>query len=123
MLLTRQKGTKMTPNKVIERIDEVKPNPYSEETKLGWMSELDGMVKRLVIQELESDIKPYIYPEDMDSELLIKYPFDSLYMAYVEARIDFYNHEYGNYNNSAMVFENAFTEYKKAYIREHPAKG
>ena len=113
----------MTPNKVIERIDDVKPNPYSEETKLGWMSELDGMVKRLVIQESESDIKPYRYPEDMDSELLIKYPFDSLYMAYVEARIDFYNHEYGNYNNSAMVFENAFTEYKKAYIREHPAKG
>ena len=112
----------MTPNKVIERIDDVRPNPYSEETKLGWISELDAMVRRLVIQEPESDIKPYIYPDDMDSELLLKCPFDSLYMAYVEARIDFYNREYGNYNNSAMVFENAFNEYKKAYIREHAAK-
>lgn len=111
----------MTPNKAIEIVDGLRPNSYSEEAKLGWISDLDGMVKRLVIQE--SEVIPYSYPEDMDKELLISAPFESLYSLYLETMIDYHNREYGNYNNSAAMFEARFTEYKKAYIREHPARG
>jgi hypothetical protein len=110
----------MTPNKVIERVDSVRPNSYDEELKLSWISELDGMVKGLVMQEGEAE--PYKYPEDMDKELLISFPYDDLYGLYVESMIDYYNREYGNYNNSATMFGDKFTEYKKAYIREHRAK-
>jgi hypothetical protein len=137
----------MTPNKVIEKIDRLKPNSYSEEDKMGWINELDGMVKRLVFQwdegyiaelktkrdfgqiteeeynDLIEKAKPYEYPKDMNKELLIPFPFDDTYALYLEAKIDYYNREYGNYNNSAMMFETQFNEYKKAYIREHPAKG
>jgi hypothetical protein len=111
----------MTPNKVIESVDSIRPNAYGEEVKLGWLSTIDGMVKRLVHQEKE--IAPYVYPDDMDKELLIPYPFDSVYGLYLESMIDYYNREYGNYNNSAMLFEARFNEYKKAYIREHMARG
>lgn len=111
----------MTPSKAIESVDRIRPNSYDTETKLGWISELDGMVNRLVIQNNEA--QPYRYPEDMDIELLIPYPYENLYQLYVEAKIDFYNREYGNYNNSVTVFESLFREYKKAYIREHPARG
>lgn len=111
----------MTPNKVIEIVDGIRTNTYSEEQKLSWISDLDGMVKRLVMQE--DDVKQYSYPEDMDRELLIEAPFDSLYTMYVEAMIDYYNREYANYNNSAVMFDGRFTEYKKLYIREHQAKG
>ena len=111
----------MTPNKVIERVDGKRPNAYDEETKLDWISKFDGTVKKLVMQEDEA--VQYSYPEDMDKELLVSAPFEDLYELYVESMIDYYNREYGNYNNSAMMFESQFTEYKKAYIREHPAKG
>lgn len=111
----------MTPNKAIEYVDNIRPNSYSEEIKLGWISDLDGMVKRLVIQD--ENVTPYNYPEDMDKVLLIPAPFENLYTLYLESMIDFYNREYGNYNNSAMMFEDRFTEYKKSYIREHRAKG
>lgn len=111
----------MTPNKVIEIVDTIRPNPYSEEMKLRWISELDGMVKRLVFQEDEAT--PYVLPDDLDKELLISHPYENLYQLYIEAKIGFYNREYGNYNNSAMAFETLFAEYKKAYIREHPARG
>ena len=110
----------MTPNKVIEQVDNIRPNSYDEEVKLGWISDLDGMVKRLVFQD--DDTVTYSYPEDMDRELLIKAPYENLYAFYIEAMIDFYNREYGNYNNSVAMFEHRFTEYKKAYIREHPAR-
>ena len=70
----------MTPNKAIEIVDRLKPNPYSEEDKLRWINELDGMVQRLVIQT--DNVTRYVYPEDMDKELLIPAPFENLY-AYI----------------------------------------
>ena len=111
----------MTPNKAIEIIDGLRPNTYSEEDKLRWINELDGMVQKLVVQS--DEIKEYSYPEDMDKELLIPAPFENVYPLYLEAKIDYQNREYGNYNNSVMMFESQFTEYKKAYIREHKARG
>ena len=115
----------MTANKVIERVDKIRPNPYTEEQKLEWINNLEEMVQRLVIQSKE--IKSLSYPEDMDKELLIAAPFENLYSLYLESMIDYYNREYGNYNNSALMFETRFTEYKKAYIRgesvKHTASG
>lgn len=111
----------MTPNKAIEIVDRVKINSYSEEDKLRWISDLDGMVQRLVIQT--DKIKQYSYPEDMDKELLIAAPFENLYILYLEAQIDYHNREYGNYNNSAIMFETQYSEYKKDYIRHNRAKG
>lgn len=105
----------MTANKIIERVDAIRPNSYSEEQKFGWINKLEEMVQRLVIQS--SEINSLAYPEDMDKELLIPAPFDDLYDLYLESMIDYYNREYGNYNNSALMFESRFTEYKKAYIR------
>ena len=111
----------MTPNKAIEIVDRLKPNTYTEEDKLRWINELDGMVQRLVFKE--STVKEYVYPDDMDKELLMPAPFDDCYTLFLEAKIDYYNREYANYNNSAMMFEAQFSEYKKAYIRENPVKG
>ena len=137
----------MTPNKAIEIIDRLKPNIYTDEDKLRWINELDGMVKRLVFQwdkkyfkelktqyeknqiteeeynEILDKAKPYSYPEDMVRELLIPAPFDDSYTLFLEAKIDYYNREYGNYNNSAMMFEAQFSEYKKDYIRHNQARG
>ncbi len=110
----------MTPNKVIVHIDEVRPNAYDDETKLKWISDLDGMVKRLVMQETET--VDYKFPEDLDTELLVPAPFDSVYALYVASMLDFHNKEYPNYNNSALMFQTRFDEYKKAYLREHTPK-
>lgn len=111
----------MTPNKAIEVVDRLKPNSYSEEDKLRWINELDGMVQRLVFQN--DDVTQYSYPEDMDKELLVEAPFDDVYTLFLEAKIDYHNREYGNYNNSAMMFEEQYSEYKKDYIRKHQARG
>lgn len=110
----------MTANKVIELVDAIRPNSFSEEQKFGWINDLEGMVQELVIQT--DEVKPLAYPEDMDKELLISAPFDNVYGLYLESMIDYYNREFGNYNNSAMMFETRFDEYKKAYIRAHRAK-
>ena len=112
----------MTPNKAIETIDRLRPNLYSEEDKVGWINELEGMVQRLVFQKKEKDIEKCVYPDDMDKELIIPAPFDDVYTLFLEAKIDYYNREYTNYNNSATMFEAQFGEFKKLYIRENPVE-
>lgn len=111
----------MTPNKAIETVDRLKPNSYNEEDKLGWINELEGMVQRLVIQT--DEVKELAYPDDMDKELLIPAPYDDVYGKFLEAKIDYYNREYDHYNNSAIVFETRYSEYKKDYIRNNQARG
>ena len=111
----------MTPNKAIEIVDRLKPNTYDDEDKLRWINELEGMVQRLVLQS--DKIDQLAYPEDMSKELLIPSPYDDAYTLFLEAKIDYYNKEIGNYNNSAMMFEAQFSEYRKDYIRNHRAKG
>lgn len=111
----------MTPNKAIEIVDRLKPNSYGDEDKLRWINELEGMVQRLVIQS--DEVKELTYPDDMDKELIIPAPFDDSYTLFLEAKVDYYNKEIGNYNNSAMMFEAQFSEYKKDYIRHNRVKG
>ena len=110
----------MTANKVIELVDSIRPNPYSEELKFSWINNLEELVQKLVV--MSPEINTMAYPDDMDKELMITAPFDNLYQLYLETMIDFYNREYGNYNNSALMFDSRFTEYKKAHIRENSVK-
>jgi len=112
----------MTPNKIIEQIDNMAPNTFREEDKLQWISELDGMVQRTVWQLPHEETISYAYPQDMDRELLIPSPFDNVYALYVKAMIDYHNGEFEKYNASAQMFHTRFEDYKKAYIRENMPK-
>lgn len=109
----------MTANKAIERIDRLKPNAYGEEDKFSWLSDLEGMIQRTVFQRNEDEIVKMAYPDDMDKELLVPFPYEEIYPMYLAAQIDYENREYANYNNAAMNFNDRFSEYKKLYIMEH----
>ena len=110
----------MTINKVIEHVDKVKINPYGDEEKYRWISELDGMVRRTVMQE--GGTFAYNYPDDGDTVLIVPYPYDGIYIHWLEAKIDFYDKRYEDYNNTLLMFHTLFEEYKKAYIRENMPK-
>ena len=110
----------MTPNKVSESVDKVKINAYEPEEKFRWISELDGMIRRVVMQE--DGAVGYCYPDDEDTDLLVPFPFDNIYPLYIEAMISLHNKEYNEYNNEIQVFNARLEEYKKAYIRENMPK-
>ena len=109
-----------TPNKVIEYVNHVKVNAFEEEEKFHWLCDLDGMVKRVVMQDGES--VDYRYPQDMDTQLLIPHPYEGLYALYLQAMISLNEKNYNDYNNALLAFDTQFAEYKKLYIREHRPK-
>lgn len=106
----------MTMNKVIEYVDRVKPNVYTDEDKYRWINTLEGMVCRQVMQREEPE---YNLPDDADEPLLVEHPFDDLYGLYVMSMIDFHNNEFDHYNNTTHMFQTRYEQYKVWYIQRH----
>lgn len=111
----------------IDKIDDLKHNTYSQDDKVGWLSRLDSMVKRLVIDTHEGgegvNFTGYTADTDPDTELLIPEPFDEAYLRWMEAQIDYHNGEYAKYNNSIEMFNTAWQGFQNYYNRNHMPKG
>lgn len=117
----------MTIIEAINQIDSLKHNTYSQEQKVQWLSRLDSMVKRLIIDTHEGgeDVTFTGYGDatDLHTEMLIPAPFDEMYLRWLESQIDYTNGEYGKYNNAIVMFNTSWKEYQNYYNRTHMPKG
>lgn len=117
----------MTIIEAINQIDSLKHNTYTQADKVKWLSRLDSMVKRLIIETHEGgeyvDFYGYDDTTDLDTDLLIPEPFDDAYLRWMEAQIDYTNGEYDKYNNSVEMFNSVWKDYQNYYNRTHMPKG
>lgn len=111
----------------IDQIDSLKHNTYSRRDKILWLSRLDSMVKRLIIDTHEGGedvvFENYTDTTDLETELLVPAPFDEIYLRWLEAQIDYANGEYGKYNNSILMYQASYDGYANYYNRNHMPKG
>ena len=111
----------------INRIDALKHNTYSQPDKIDWLSRVDHMIKRHIIDTHEGaeDVSFNGYNEDTDlnTELLAPPPYDEMYLRWMEAMIDYHNGEYGKYNNAVEMFNTSYESYQRYYNRTHMPKG
>ena len=113
----------MTILEAITRIDTLKPNNYTLIDKVRWLSVLDGIIKKEIIDTHEGgdDVVFNGYDEAtlQETELLVPAPYDDIYINWLESQIDYANAEYGKYNNSATAYNNAYSAFEKYYNRQH----
>lgn len=110
----------------IDMIDDLKHNTYSEAVKIQWLSRLDSMIKRLIIDTHEGggDTEFSGYSStDIETELLVPAPFDEVYLRWLEAQIDYANGEYDKYNNAILMYQTAYDAYANYYNRNHMPLG
>lgn len=111
----------------IQAVDTLKPNTYSELEKIQWLSKLDSTIKTEIIDTHDGadDITFNGYDENtsLETELLVKAPYDDIYVSWLESRIDYANGEYAKYNNSTTVFNTAYTSFERYYNKSHMPKG
>ena len=116
----------MTIAEVISKVDSLKPNTYTPEDKIGWLSTLDSRVQTQIIDVHEGCGNHPFYGYDSlldhETELLVPAPYDEMYLRWLEAMIDYHNSEDDRYNNAIMLFNNAYEGYKKYYTRTHMPK-
>ena len=117
----------MTIIEVIQKTDELKPNSYTQSQKIEWLSKLDGMIKRSIIDTHEGGdevtFTGYDDSTDPNKEMLVPAPFDEMYLRWLEAQIDYTNGEYDKYNNSILMYQAAYDAYANYYNRNHMPKG
>ena len=111
----------------IDQLDSLKHNTYSQMDKVGWLSRLDTMVKKHIIDTHEGaedvTFTGYDGGTDLDTELLVPAPYDEVYLRWMEAQIDYHNGEYDKYNNAIDMFNTAYNGYRNYYNRTHMPLG
>ena len=113
----------MTIAEAISKVDALKPNTYTPEDKIDWLSTLDHRVKTQIIDAHQHNDPIFFYGydsiSDQETELLVPAPFDEMYLRWLEAMIDYHNSDDDRYNNAIILFNNAYEGYKKHYTRTH----
>ena len=113
----------MTIIEAIARTDELTPNAYEKEQKIAWLSKLDWMIKRFIVDTHEGAEKcqfnGYTAKSSDQTELLAPPPFDEMYQRWLEAQIDLANGEYDRYNVAIMQFNTEYEQYEAYYNRTH----
>ena len=113
----------MTIIEVIDRLDSLKHNTYSQKDKVLWLSKLDWMVKKQIIDTHEgaeaTSFNGYTDETDVNTKLLVHAPYDEVYLRWMEAQIHYHNGEYDKYNNAIIMFNTAYEAYQAYYARNH----
>lgn len=114
----------MTINDAINRVGEhIKNTQYTEINKIQWLSALDKMVKSQIIDTHADgdrvEFTGYDEDTDMNTELLVPFPYDDMYIKWLEAQIYYTNNESVHYNNAIMLFNTAYAAYEDYYNRTH----
>ena len=117
----------MTIADVIARVDNLKPNRFDMSDKIRWISEIDGRIKTEIIDTHEGDegivFEGYNEDTDTDTVLLVPFPYDDIYIRYLDMQIDYANGETAKYANSSVLFNEAYSTYYRYYNGRHMPKG
>ena len=101
----------------------MKFNTYKQPEKIDWLSRLDGVVKKQIIDTHEGgesvSFTGYTADTPSDTVLLVPAPYDEIYLRWMEAQIDYHNGEYDKYNNAIIMFNTAFEAYAAYYNQNH----
>lgn len=107
-----------TIQEVINKVDEIKPNAFTEEQKTDWITKVEGMIKTDILNLPASEIRSFEYPADADYELLAKVPHKDVYELYIIAMIDFMSNDTESYENDMNMFNSVFASYNEAMDKE-----
>ena len=113
----------MTIIEAISKIDALNPNAYTQSEKIGWLSTLDGIIKRQIIDTHEGGdsvvFNVYNNETPLDTELIAKEPYSDMYIDWLESKIGYYDGEIAKYNNSLTKFSDTYRDYQNDYNRTY----
>lgn len=111
----------------INRADSLKPNGYTQDDKVYWLSTLDGMVMTQVLdkyltEEEKAKFNGYTPETDLTTKLLVNEPYSDMYLLWLQSRIELYDGEIDRYNNTMQTFSGIWSDFEKFITRTKSAK-
>lgn len=117
----------MTIIEAINRADSLKPNGYTQDDKVYWLSTLDGMVMTQVLdkyltEEEKVKFKGYTPETELTTSLLVNEPYSDMYLLWLQSKAEFYDGETDRYNNTMQTFSGVWSDFEKYIARIKSAK-
>ena len=111
----------MTIFEAISKADEIRNNRIDERMKIDMLSELDGRICAELADPYgkAGNFSGYDENTPSDTKLIADFPYDGLYVAYLEAEICRLNGEIQKYNAARNIFLEKYEAYKSWYVRTH----
>lgn len=104
----------MTLQQALNLTDELMPNTMERATKIGYLSQIDGLIYHEILLTHEHTPEQEVCPEydsDTDQGTVLLVPdnyAEDLYTNWLFSKIDLQNREMDMYNNHRALFENAY---------------
>lgn len=98
-------------------------NKFTDIEKTDWLNRLDNQIYKEIIDIRENKkaevFEGYDCNTDENTELLVDFPYDELYVFYLRAQMYLYVGEMSQYSESVTVFNNMLSQYRNYYNRHH----
>lgn len=96
---------------VLEQVDLLTPNQYTDEQKRHWLHQAEAFVVR------QGGSGEEVGELADEQELTAQVPYDNLYRHYVEAQIHYANGEMSRYNNAMAAWNELLLAWRDACSR------
>lgn len=100
----------MTATVLFERLRKLKPVPaeIDDTILLDWLNQVEGQILHEIFLLALSEITPYAATPT--EALAAPYPYDGIYLLWMEAQVDFANGEYERYTNTMQRYNVAWND-------------
>lgn len=100
----------MTATVLFERLRKLKPVPaeIDDTILLDWLNQVEGQILHEIFLLSLSEITPY--SATPTEALAAPYPYDGIYLLWMEAQVDFSNGEYERYTNTMQRYNTAWND-------------
>ena len=100
----------MTATILFERLRKLKPVPaeIDDTILLDWLNQVEGQILHEIFLLALSEITPY--SATPTEALAAPYPYDGIYLMWMEAQVDFANGEYERYTNTMQRYNTAWND-------------
>ena len=110
----------MTIRDLLNRISKEKPHSFTDADLISYVNDIEAEVaEQLRITEVPVYVSGH--DDELDRVLLVPAPYDSLYVSYVKAMIDYANEEYDSYANNQAQHVQDFQDFKDWVVRDGKA--
>lgn len=110
---------------IIAAVDQLRPNQYDSGQKTAWLSEAEGVIVDEILNMADGkniQFERYIYELDAEKDTQLPDRFSDIYINYIRAKIEFYDDEITQYNNSMAAYQTALDAYAAWYRRNYMPK-
>ena len=117
----------MTVAGMLEQYNLERPNSVEDSVKKEFLRKCEANIIDSVILLYEPGIgertaeewQEYLDTFGYDTELILKEPYDDIYVYWVDQRISLNNNDKARYNAASRLFDNMLLSFKQKYNREH----